>query len=90
MLVSDDGSSDAWDALGGGGTSVRELLAADRMDDLAGATENAQSIPPSEVRLLPPVPDPEKILCIGLNYRSHAEETKQEIPDVPDSVREVP
>ena len=29
------------------------------------------------------MPDPEKIICIGLNYRAHAEETKQEIPAVP-------
>lgn len=28
-----------------------------------------------DVRLLPPVPDPDKILCIGLNYHDHAEET---------------
>jgi 2-keto-4-pentenoate hydratase/2-oxohepta-3-ene-1,7-dioic acid hydratase in catechol pathway len=32
---------------------------------------------------LPPIPDPEKILCIGLNYRAHAEETNQSIPEVP-------
>src|SRR4029078_7977137 len=27
-----------------------------------------------EVRLLPPIPSPRKILCSGLNYRSHVEE----------------
>ena len=27
-----------------------------------------------EVQLLAPVPDPEKIICIGLNYREHARE----------------
>lgn len=36
---------------------------------------------PSE--LLPPVPPPEKILCIGLNYRDHAIETGAAIPDQP-------
>lgn len=34
-------------------------------------------------RLLPPVPPPEKILCIGLNYRDHAIETGSEIPTEP-------
>jgi 2-keto-4-pentenoate hydratase/2-oxohepta-3-ene-1,7-dioic acid hydratase in catechol pathway len=34
------------------------------------------------VRILPPVA-PSKVICIGLNYRDHAEESKLEIPDVP-------
>ena len=33
--------------------------------------------------LAAPVPDPEKIICLGLNYRDHAEETGQEIPQAP-------
>jgi len=28
------------------------------------------------VRLLPPIPNPNKILCVGLNYRDHLTETK--------------
>ncbi|MFB6157935.1 MAG: fumarylacetoacetate hydrolase family protein [Haloferacaceae archaeon] len=35
-----------------------------------------------EVNVLPPV-EPTKIVCIGLNYRAHAEETDSEIPDRP-------
>src|SRR4051794_25414559 len=35
------------------------------------------------VRLLPTVPDPEKIVLLGLNYRSHAEEAGLEAPDTP-------
>jgi acylpyruvate hydrolase len=31
----------------------------------------------------PPVPDPDKILCIGLNYREHARESGLEVPSVP-------
>ena len=31
----------------------------------------------------PPVPDPDKILCIGLNYREHARESGLEVPPVP-------
>jgi 2-keto-4-pentenoate hydratase/2-oxohepta-3-ene-1,7-dioic acid hydratase in catechol pathway len=34
-------------------------------------------------QLLPPVPAPEKIFCIGLNYRDHALETGSPIPDEP-------
>lgn len=35
-----------------------------------------------DVRLLPPV-SPSKILCVGLNYRRHAEEMGKEIPEEP-------
>jgi 2-keto-4-pentenoate hydratase/2-oxohepta-3-ene-1,7-dioic acid hydratase in catechol pathway len=31
--------------------------------------------PIEEARLGPPIPDPDKIICLGLNYRSHVEET---------------
>jgi 2-keto-4-pentenoate hydratase/2-oxohepta-3-ene-1,7-dioic acid hydratase in catechol pathway len=34
-------------------------------------------------QLLPPVPTPEKVICIGLNYRDHAIETGSEIPGEP-------
>lgn len=34
-------------------------------------------------RLLPPVERPEKLFCIGLNYRDHAIETGSEIPSEP-------
>jgi len=35
------------------------------------------------VELGPPVPDPDKLICIGLNYRKHAAETGQSLPEVP-------
>jgi 2-keto-4-pentenoate hydratase/2-oxohepta-3-ene-1,7-dioic acid hydratase in catechol pathway len=35
-----------------------------------------------DVRLLPPV-EPGKIAAIGLNYRSHADESELDVPDVP-------
>jgi 2-keto-4-pentenoate hydratase/2-oxohepta-3-ene-1,7-dioic acid hydratase in catechol pathway len=34
-------------------------------------------------RLLAPIPRPPKIICVGLNYRDHAIESKMEIPKVP-------
>ncbi len=36
-----------------------------------------------EVELGAPVPDPEKILCLGLNYPEHAAEAELEIPPAP-------
>jgi len=37
----------------------------------------------SSVKLLAPIPRPGKIICIGLNYRDHAAETGQAIPQFP-------
>src|SRR5204862_3509685 len=66
---------DAWDVLepGGAESTVRELLAHDalgRLDSELGG----EGVPLEQVALGVPVPDPEKIVCIGLNYRSHAAE----------------
>lgn len=38
---------------------------------------------PAPERLLAPVPPPEKVICIGLNYRDHAIETGADIPTEP-------
>ena len=74
-------------ALQAGAESVRGLLEIHDRDALAALGERASEcptrLPRSAVRLLPPVPDPEKIICMGLNYRDHAEEGKQEIPEHP-------
>lgn len=66
------------DEIAPAGTSVRELLLS--ADEIEPSDER---IPLSEVRLLPPVPDPEKIICLGLNYRDHAAESGQEPPANP-------
>jgi 2-keto-4-pentenoate hydratase/2-oxohepta-3-ene-1,7-dioic acid hydratase in catechol pathway len=78
-LVRDDAVFDVWDALGGEGESVRDLLDAGRLDD-AGAIDGE---PISGAELLPPIPDPDKIVCIGLNYRAHAAEAGIEPPETP-------
>jgi acylpyruvate hydrolase len=36
-----------------------------------------------DVRLLPPISRPEKIICIGQNYHAHAEEQGAEAPETP-------
>lgn len=40
-------------------------------------------IVPAGVRLGPPVPTPGKVVCVGLNYADHAEETGFELPSEP-------
>lgn len=38
---------------------------------------------PEGLKLLPPIVNPPKIICIGLNYHAHAEEVGMEAPDYP-------
>lgn len=42
-----------------------------------------QGFPLNTVTLLAPIPRPPKLICVGLNYRDHAIESKMEIPKVP-------
>jgi 2-keto-4-pentenoate hydratase/2-oxohepta-3-ene-1,7-dioic acid hydratase in catechol pathway len=51
---------------------VRELLASGSLEEVD-----------SSARIGAPIAKPEKIVCIGLNYRDHAEETKSPIPSEP-------
>jgi len=47
------------------------------------AYEAGDSIAATDVAFLAPVPRPGKVICIGLNYRAHAEEGGNPIPDYP-------
>jgi 2-keto-4-pentenoate hydratase/2-oxohepta-3-ene-1,7-dioic acid hydratase in catechol pathway len=79
------GLLDAAELLGEPSISVRELIAGGRLAELeerAGGSE-AAPLPIDQVELRPPVPDPDKLVCIGLNYRTHAEEAGVEPPPVP-------
>ena len=60
-------------------------LAAARMSDVirGSATETARVHGIDSVRVLPPVDRPSKIICIGLNYRSHIDEMGWEVPAAP-------
>jgi 2-keto-4-pentenoate hydratase/2-oxohepta-3-ene-1,7-dioic acid hydratase in catechol pathway len=74
-------------ALNAPAKSVRGLLEQLDSEGLSELADRAASfearIALSEASLLAPVPDPEKIICLGLNYRDHAEESGQEIPSSP-------
>jgi acylpyruvate hydrolase len=74
-------------ALDAPSSTVRGLLAAldaDGLRDLGRSAEEAsERIALADVTLHAPVTDPQKIICLGLNYRDHAEETGQEIPTAP-------
>jgi 2-keto-4-pentenoate hydratase/2-oxohepta-3-ene-1,7-dioic acid hydratase in catechol pathway len=47
------------------------------------AARTGTGFPLERVQIAAPIPNPEKILCIGLNYRDHAIETNAPIPSEP-------
>ena len=53
------------------------------INEAAAAAEKVRSLERSEASLCPPVPRPGKVICIGLNYRDHAEESGMAIPASP-------
>jgi 2-keto-4-pentenoate hydratase/2-oxohepta-3-ene-1,7-dioic acid hydratase in catechol pathway len=65
--------------------SVKQLLEQGpaAMQSLAAAIDAGPSTPLAEVKLLPPVLDPQKIICVGLNYGDHAAETGATAGDEP-------
>lgn len=52
-------------------------------DALKTATTREPDLRLADVTLIPPVPNPSRILCAGLNYASHIKETGREIPNHP-------
>jgi len=67
--------------LGAGLRGLRQVLG--ELDDLAAFAARQPDWRLDAVRLLPPVPDPAKILCVGLNYGAHIRETGNEPPPKP-------
>lgn len=59
-------------------------MGAEGLRRAAIAAEGAiEAIPSHQVDLLPPVPQPEKIICVGLNYADHAAESGMQPPREP-------
>ena len=61
---------------------LRAVIAADNLAELE-ADVDGESSNISDVQFLPVVPNPDKILCVGVNYRPHIEEMGRKIPDYP-------
>jgi 2-keto-4-pentenoate hydratase/2-oxohepta-3-ene-1,7-dioic acid hydratase in catechol pathway len=66
-------------------SSLKALLAlgAAGLAKARAAAETGEGVDPARVKLLAPVPDPPKVICIGLNYVDHAKESGAAIPSEP-------
>ena len=78
--MTDAGILDAGAVLGARHADLKAVLAAGAVEQLRG---QGTPIAADAVTLLPPVPNPDKILCIGLNYLPHILESGRPKPEYP-------
>lgn len=82
--VIDGGVVDLGKAMGGKFPTLRSAIEGNALKDAAGTADGASpDATIDEITFLPVIPDPDKILCIGLNYKSHIEETGRSDSDYP-------
>jgi 2-keto-4-pentenoate hydratase/2-oxohepta-3-ene-1,7-dioic acid hydratase in catechol pathway len=67
------------------GSETLESLLARGVDLVGYAREHAsqEHVSVSQIRFLPPLSRPPKIICVGLNFSDHTSESKYEQPDYP-------
>lgn len=83
-VVVDGGIVDIPSRTGGKYPTLRDAIAADAMAEVASAADGqAADHAMDAVTLQPVIPNPDKIICIGLNYRTHVLEGGRDIPDHP-------
>ena len=76
-------------ALGSYPSTVKELIAIDpalfeaALEAAKVALARPDAREAASVILGPPIPDPDKIICLGLNYKDHAAEANLPLPVVP-------
>jgi len=57
---------------------LKSVIAADKLDELEALLgQSGRAIAAGQARLLPVIPNPGKIFCVGLNYKTHVAETKR-------------
>ena len=61
----------------------RDRRRRDRRDAAARARRQARPASSPACKFLPVIPNPEKIMCVGINYKSHAAEHGAEAPKLP-------
>ena len=61
---------------------LRSVLAAGVLDEMPRQLE-ASPVDRASMRYLPLIPNPDKLICVGVNYRPHVEEMGREIPSHP-------
>lgn len=81
-VVSGDSVIEASDALRQQFPDLRAVLDGDALALLA-SDEGGVALSSAQLEFLPTIPNPDKVLCVGINYRPHVEEMGREMPNWP-------
>ncbi|WP_339521576.1 fumarylacetoacetate hydrolase family protein [Pseudomonas sp. EL_65y_Pfl2_R96] len=66
------------------GSDLKQAIGHNRLNELSAARlASLPRIPLADVTFLPVIPNPGKVLCIGINYATHVRETGREMPTYP-------
>ncbi len=82
-LLSGDSIVDLTGKLAPDIVTLKQAIAAGLLARAAAWQGRSADMPVDQVRLLPVIPNPGKILCIGLNYEDHRNETARPNSDYP-------
>jgi 2-keto-4-pentenoate hydratase/2-oxohepta-3-ene-1,7-dioic acid hydratase in catechol pathway len=83
-VVVEDGVVDLGRRFGERWPTLRALLAAGALPEADRAVrESRPDFPIDGIEFVPVIPDPDKIICIGLNYRGHVAETGRAVTEKP-------
>ena len=74
-FVDNDTIIDIGQTLGSTHPDLKALISDDCSKLISSNTDTAPQVALSDVQLLPPITNPDKIICVGLNYESHRKET---------------
>jgi 2-keto-4-pentenoate hydratase/2-oxohepta-3-ene-1,7-dioic acid hydratase in catechol pathway len=74
-IVTDDGIIDLTRHVGNRFQDLKAIIEADAIDSVMAHSKSAPDYDLSQITWLPVIPNPGKILCIGVNYKDHREET---------------
>jgi 2-keto-4-pentenoate hydratase/2-oxohepta-3-ene-1,7-dioic acid hydratase in catechol pathway len=74
-LVEDDAIADLGALLRARCPDLKSAIAANALSEAAASAAGAKRYALSDISWLPVIPNPDKILCIGLNYEMHRKET---------------
>ena len=83
-IARDDGIVDLTSRIGGTYPDIKALIAGDGLEAAASAAEGESADARlEEVTYRPVIGNPDKIICVGLNYKAHREETGRAPTDNP-------
>lgn len=82
-LLRGDGVVDLTGRLAPDVVTLKQAIAAGLLARAGEWTGTPAELPLADLRMLPVIPDPNKILCVGLNYEDHRRETKRPDSEYP-------